>query len=153
MSLPSGTVDLGALTPAAPTVRRSGNRDGSTSTPDLYAFSIGATSDVRLNLSGLTDDLDLRVFDAGGQQIGQSLFFSTTIENILLTALPAGTYLAAVGRSIASAYDLTISTNTNSDDLITQASLLSSPNATTLPTVRQSTVSSSADLQDYFRSS
>ncbi len=151
VSLPSGTVDLGALTPAAPTVRRSGNRDGSTSTPDLYAFSIGATSDVRLNLSGLTDDLDLRVFDAGGQQIGQSLFFSTTIENILLTALPAGTYLAAVGRSIASAYDLTISTNTNSDDLITQASLLSSPNATTLPTVRQSTVSSSADLQDYFR--
>lgn len=151
VSLPSGTVELGALTSAVPTIRRSGNRDGFTSTPDFYAFSIGATSDVRLNLSGLTDDLDLRVFNAGGQQIGQSLSFSTTIENILLSALPAGTYLVDVRRSLASAYDLTISTNTNFDDLITQAALLPSPNATTLPTVRQQTVSSSADLQDYFR--
>lgn len=151
VSLPSGTVELGALTSAVPTIRRSGNRDGFTSTPDFYAFSIGATSDVRLNLSGLTDDLDLRVFNAEGVQVGQSLFFSTTIENILMTALPAGTYLVDVRRSLASAYDLTISTSTNSDDLITQAALLPSPNATTLPTVRQQTVSSSADLQDYFR--
>ncbi len=64
-----------------------------------------------------------------------------------MTALPAGTYLVDVRRSVASAYDLTISTNTNSDDLITQASLLPSPNATTLPTVRQQTFSSSANLQ------
>ncbi len=106
---------------------------------------------MRLNLSGLTDDLDLRVFNAEGVQVGQSLFFSTTIENILMTALPAGTYLVDVRRSVASAYDLTISTNTNSDDLITQASLLPSPNATTLPTVRQQVFSTPADLQDYFR--
>ncbi len=151
VSLPSGTVELGTLTSAAPTIRRSGNRDGLTSTPDFYSFTIGSTSDVRANLSGLTDDLDLRVFNAEGVQVGQSLFFSTAIENILMTALPAGTYLVDVRRSIASAYDLTISTNTNSDDLITQASLLPSLNATTLPTVRQQVFSTPADLQDYFR--
>ena len=151
VSLPSGTVNLGALSATTPTIRRSGNRNGFTSTPDFYAFSIGATSDVRLNLSGLTGDLDLRVFDAAGLQLGQSLFFATTIENILMTALPAGTYLVDVRRSVASAYDLTVSTNTNSDDLITQAALLPSPNASTLPTVRQQAVSSPADLQDYFR--
>lgn len=151
VALPSSVVALGGLSATAPTIRRSGNRDGFTSTPDFYTFTLAAASDVRVNLSGLTGDLDLRVFDAGGLQLGQSLFFGTTIENILMTALPAGSYLIDVRRSVASAYDLTISTGTNSDDLITQASLLPTLNATTLPTIRQSSIGTSADLQDYHR--
>lgn len=149
--LPSGTVNLGSLNATTPSVRRSGVRNAQSPPADLYAFTIAATSDVRLNLSGLSDDLDLRVFNAGGQQVGQSIFFSTNIENILLAALPAGTYLIDVRLNVTTAYDLTVSLAPNSDDLITQAVVLPTPNTTTLPTVRQPSASSSADLQDYYR--
>lgn len=151
VALPGGTVELGALNAAAPTIRRSGNRDGSTATPDFYTFTIDAASDVRVNLSGLSADVDVRVFSADGQMVGQSIFFSNTIENILMTALPTGTYLVDVRGQVVSGYDLTLSTATTSDDLITQAFVLASLNAATLPTVRELVFPANSDLQDYFK--
>ena len=151
VSLPSGTVNLGALDATTPSIRRSGLRNAQSPLADLYAFTIATTSDVRVNLSGLAGDLDLRVFNAAGVELGQSLFFGTRIENILLTALPAGIYLIDVRLAASTSYDVTVSLAPTSDDLITQAVLLPSLNATTLPTVRQATVGDSIDLQDYFR--
>ncbi len=151
VALPSNTVALGGLSATTPTIRRSGNRDGTSATPDFYTFTIAAASDVRVNLSGLSADVDVRVFSSGGQMVGQSLFFSTTVENILMTALPAGTYLVDLRGQVVSAYDLTLSTAPTSDDLITQAITLSSPTAATLPTVRHEATSTTADLQDYFK--
>ena len=151
VALPSNTVALGGLSATTPTIRRSGNRDGSTATPDFYTFTIAAASDVRVNLSGLSADVDVRVFSSGGQMLGQSLFFSNTIENILMTALPAGTYLVDLRGQVVSAYDLTLSTVPTSDDLITQATVLATPTAATLPTVRQQDFATAADLQDYYK--
>ncbi len=151
VALPGNTVDLGTLNAATPTVRRSGSRDGSTETPDFYTFRIDTASDVRLNLSGLSNDLDVRVTNSAGQFINQGVLSSNAIENVPLNSLAAGTYLVSVFNQLVSGYDLTITTASVTDDLISDAVTLSAPTAATLPTVRQQGVSSSADLQDYYK--
>ncbi len=151
VALPSNTIDMGTLTAAVPTTRRSGNRDGATETPDFYTFRIDTASDVRLNLSGLSNDLDVRVTNSAGMFINQGVLSLNAIENVPLNSLAAGTYLVSVFNQLVSAYDLTITTASVTDDLISDAVTLSAPTAATLPTVRQQGVSSSADLQDYYK--
>ncbi|MFO0940004.1 MAG: type VI secretion system tube protein Hcp [Pirellulales bacterium] len=151
VALPTNAIDLGGLNATTPTIRRSGSRDGSTATPDFYTFNIAMASDVRVNLSGLSDDLDVSILNTAGQIISQGSLALNAIENVLMSALPAGTYVIAIFQQLSSAYDLTLSISTSSDDLITQATALTTLNSPALPTERLQTSSTAADQQDYYK--
>jgi hypothetical protein len=78
----------------------------STDTGDFYRFYLNTTSDLRLNLRGLTSDADLYLIqDANqngqidtGEILGSSFAGSTTQEIISLNNMAAGTYFVGVQR-------------------------------------------------------
>jgi hypothetical protein len=82
----------------------SNNFVGSTDTNDYYRFSLGATSNFNLSLSGLSADADVQVIrDTNsngvvdtGEVIRSSANGGTTAESINLQGLGAGTYYVRV---------------------------------------------------------
>ncbi len=81
---------------------------GTTDTDDYYKFILDGTSNLRINLSGLSADADLKVFNAGGGLIagGSSTGSGSANETINLDNLASGTYYARV-------YQGTTGSNTN----------------------------------------
>lgn len=73
---------------------------------DVYRFSLSTTSNVALNLTGLSADADLyliRDFNNNGvvdaaEVLGRSIFSSTTNESITRTGLLAGNYFVLVAQ-------------------------------------------------------
>ena len=68
---------------------------GDIDTYDYYKFSLTGNSTVNLNLSGLTENADLYLYNSEGSEIGYSYQGGKTDENIL-TNLTAGTYYVLV---------------------------------------------------------
>ena len=68
---------------------------GNADTNDYYRFSLNDTSDFDLTLSGLTEDIDVRLYDSAGSQIAYSGNVGTASESIT-EELNAGTYYIRV---------------------------------------------------------
>lgn len=103
-----------------------------THTSQIYQFSLAGPSSLNLALTGLSSDLDLRLYrDANsngladaGEEIGRSERANRLDEAINLAGLIAGTYLAQVYQySGSSAYTLNLSTSNPSDLLPTEVDL------------------------------
>ena len=119
---------------------------------DYYKFSQTAASALRINLSGLSQDAGFELLDSVGRVIQTADVGDSTIENLLTSSLAVGLYhirVFAFGSVLTSSYDLTISTNTTSDDLLT--------NATSLGILglkdsdrRTGSVATGTDIQDYY---
>ncbi len=148
----TNAVSLGALSATVPTIQRTGNVNSTSDRTDYYSFSLGATNDVRVNLSGLTGDADLRLEDSFGRVIASGLLGGSLIENLSATALAAGTYHIRVNTLFAATnYLLAVSQTPASDDLISNAVVLSALTSGTSPTARTSGAVGASDLQDYYR--
>ncbi len=79
---------------------------------DLYSFNLAFDSTFDLALAGLSDDIDVELFDAFGNQIASSTSSGTASELISLT-LAAGTYYINVYPGLsdaASSYTLGVTT-------------------------------------------
>jgi hypothetical protein len=63
---------------------------------DYYRFTIAAQSDITVFVGNLAGDYDVRVLDAGGNQLAISQNGSTTSENIFLQEQNPGTYYVHV---------------------------------------------------------
>jgi hypothetical protein len=80
-----------------------------TDTSDFYRFNVGVNSNVSINLSGLTADADIRLFNSAGTLVASSTAGGTTPDNILRN-LAAGSYSVQVSRfSGAPSYTLSLS--------------------------------------------
>ncbi len=76
---------------------------------------------LRINLSRLSQDADIQLLDAAGRVIQAATASGNSIEKHADPKLAVGTYylrVFAFGSQLTSNYDLTISTNTSSDDLL-----------------------------------
>ena len=62
---------------------------------DWYRFNLGSAGKVRINLSGLSDDLDVKLLDSAGSQISRSELGGSSAEEIE-TSLGAGRYYIVV---------------------------------------------------------
>lgn len=94
--------DLAGNTPAAaraialgPTAASFTDWVGPTDTDDYYSFSLPGTSDFRLQLTGLSADADVILYDANADWIAASTRGGTTAETIS-RQLPAGRYVVRV---------------------------------------------------------
>ena len=70
---------------------------GSVDTNDYYSFIVTTLSNVNLNLTGLSADVDLYLLNSSGTVISSSEAGGTTSESIT-RQLSAGTYYARVNR-------------------------------------------------------
>ncbi|XHX80206.1 MAG: cadherin-like domain-containing protein [Stenomitos frigidus ULC029] len=92
---------------------------GSTDANDYYQFSLGSLTQLSLTLAGssggtLSDNLDLRVYDASGTVVAQSANGGNATEAIVINGLGAGTYYIQVdgtASSTSSPYVLSINAN------------------------------------------
>ncbi len=144
-----GTLD----TTTTPVLRSSGSVGGTADIQDYFEFTLASQSDVRVNLSGLSADIDLSVLDQFGRLVNASAFSSNTTENVLLSDLAAGTYFVRMNpfASSVSDYELAIAIDSTSDDLITNAVVLPALSTTT-PTVQVAgSVNATLDRADYYR--
>jgi hypothetical protein len=139
---------------ARPTSFLTARTGGPANIQDYYRIVLPTLSDLRVNLSGLREDLDVQLLDASGRVIGSSLSSATGIENILALGLSSGNYYVRVfdaSRTSPSNYDLGVSVATIDDDLITKSTSLGTLNTTTLTTVTSTgTAGGPADTQDYY---
>ncbi len=150
----SNAVSLGALSATVPTIQRTGNVNFTSDRTDYYSFTLGATTDVRVNLSGLSGDADIVLEDSFGRLITSSSQSGNSFENLIATGLVAGTYSIRVftGSTTASTnYLLAVSQLTALDDLITNATVLGTLTSGTLPTLRTVGSVGGSDIQDYHR--
>jgi hypothetical protein len=70
---------------------------GSADIDDYYSFNVTTLSNVNLNLTGLSADVDLYLLNSSGTVISSSEAGGTTSESIT-RQLSAGTYYARVNR-------------------------------------------------------
>ncbi len=121
---------------------------------DYYSFTLGTTTDVRVNLSGLSGDAEIILEDSFGRLITSSSQSGNSFENLLASGLTAGTYSIRVfagTTTTSTSYLLTVSQLTALDDLITNATMLGTLTSGTLPTVRTVGSVGGSDIQDYHR--
>ena len=148
----TNAVDLGSLSATVPTIQRTGDVNSASDQVDYYRFTLGSISDVRVNLSGMSGDADVTLEDSFGKIITDSLVGGNLIDNLTATALAAGTYHIRVNTlSATTNYRLAVSQTPASDDLISNATVLSALTSGTLPTVRTSGNAGGSDIQDYYR--
>jgi hypothetical protein len=82
-------------------------------TPDINGFSLTGRIGVSITLCGMSQDLDLYVYDGNGNVIARSQAGGTASERLSLTLQQGGQYYVLVKNynlSVASDYRLTIST-------------------------------------------
>lgn len=150
----SNAINMGALSATVPTIQRTGNVNFTSDRTDYYSFTLGATTDVRVNLSGLSGDADIVLEDSFGRLITSSSQSGNSFENLIATGLTAGTYSIRVFTGSATTstnYLLAVSQLTALDDLITNATMLGTLTSGTLPTVRTVGSVGGSDIQDYHR--
>jgi hypothetical protein len=150
----SNAISMGALSATVPTIQRTGNVNFTSDRTDYYSFTLGATTDVRVNLSGMSGDAEIILEDSFGRLITSSSQSGNSIENLLATGLTAGTYSIRVfaGTTTTSTnYLLAVSQLTALDDLITNATMLGTLTSGTLPTLRTVGSVGGSDIQDYHR--
>ena len=89
---PSGTAFvLGDLSFVTSTGARTHTVNRATDEFDAYRFTLSRTRSMRFELSGLSADADLRLFNAAGNEIAASALRGTSVDSIVRT-LGAGTY-------------------------------------------------------------
>jgi len=137
-----------------PTVRAVDSVAGTTDAQDYYRFTTTVTSALRVNLSGLDADIDIQLLDVNGAVVTSSVLPFLSFETMARGSLVAGDYfirIFALPNRNLSNYDLSITLAATSDDSISRAAPMGTPNATTLPLLRQSgVVGGPTDIQDYF---
>jgi trimeric autotransporter adhesin len=103
---PTTALNLGTLS-ATPVVKS--DWVGSSDTDDFFKFNLSSTAKVQLNLTALTDDADLELFDSQGNQLVISENVGTAAEAIT-KFLDAGTYYvdATALKTSGSFYTLTM---------------------------------------------
>jgi uncharacterized protein (DUF2141 family) len=79
-----------------------------TNTLDTYRFTLLNSSNLNLQLAGLTANADIRLYDSRGSLLETSAHDGTTAEQILATLEP-GTYYVQVLPEVAVDYTLTLS--------------------------------------------
>ena len=152
--VPSTATDRGTLVLATnPTFIVSDTVGGSSDLQDYQRFSLAAPSAVRLNLSKMTADLNVEILNSAGVIVASGVAAGNAIENVLAAVLPAGSYLTRVfsASAASSAYDLTVSVATTSDDLLTNAINLGSLSSTHPTVLNRTSVGGANDIHDYFR--
>lgn len=98
--------DLGTLSSTPTTVR---DFVGLLDTQDHFRFTLTQARNVRVQLSGLSDDADVQLLDAQGRVVASSIRYGTTSEDFT-ASLSAGTYFIRVVRFSGNTnYDLTLS--------------------------------------------
>ena len=83
--------DLGSLSFQTSTRSRTGSVNRSGDEFDTYRFTLSRTRSMRFELSGLSADADLRLYNATGNEIAVSILRGTNTDTIVRT-LSAGTY-------------------------------------------------------------
>jgi serine protease len=130
----------------------------STDVRDIYRFELNATSNLQVDLSGLTSDTDLYLIQDsngnglidGNEYIGRS-FLGTTSERINSLNLAIGTYFVMVER-FAGATNYTLSlTSDQSGDTFSSARNLGSLSGSRSISDFVSSLSSNYDYYDYYR--
>lgn len=83
-----------------------------TDTDDYYKFVAPGSGSTTINLSGLSADLDIKLFDSSGNTLGSSIHAETSTESITYSVEANQTYYVAVTSYLSSesTYDLTINT-------------------------------------------
>ena len=121
----TNAVDIGSLSATVPTIQRTGDVNSASDQVDYYRFTLGSTSDVRVNLSGMSGDADVTLEDSFGKIITDSLVGGNLIDNLSATALAAGTYHIRVNTSVRNNELLAwqSSQTPTSDDLISNATV------------------------------
>jgi hypothetical protein len=108
--LPGSTSEIKTLNG----VREFGGTISNRRPQDLYFFDLTTRSDFKLDLTGLTGDLDVRVYadtnrngviDAGESVVGSSLGSGSQSESINLQALQSGRYIVRINQGTLSGFD------------------------------------------------
>ena len=93
---PSGPINsLGNITSQTSTRFRYGTVNTVTNDFDYYGFTLTSTRNVRMTLSGLNADADLRLYDSSGRTLRSSSRSGTRVDTILYRLTP-GTYYIGV---------------------------------------------------------
>jgi hypothetical protein len=88
-------VDLGEVTETTPVLKRD-NLGRGRNKVDRYSFTLPEESDVNLTLDGLRADLNVEIYDAGGELVEESQNPGSKAEKIELEGQEAGTYTVKV---------------------------------------------------------
>ncbi|MEL6606437.1 MAG: PPC domain-containing protein, partial [Cyanobacteria bacterium J06614_10] len=117
---------------------------------DIYRFTLDGPTPLRLQLSELTADADLTLFDAAGNTLAVSNRAGTAAELIEMESLAAGEYYVSVTSydGVATDYVLVTTNISNQDDSPRTASILSVGIGTTEVS---GTINSRFDRDDYYQ--
>jgi len=73
-----------------------GSTGSGTDTQDWSRFTVSGRTSGTIQLSGMTQDLDIELYNSSGTRIGHSIRSGTSTDTITLTNLAAGTYYVRV---------------------------------------------------------
>jgi hypothetical protein len=119
---------------------------GSVDIDDYYSFNVTTPSNVNLNLTGLSANVDLYLLDSSGTVISSSRY--GTISESITSQLSAGTYYAWVNRYSG---DTTYSLSLNATATPVDNTLATARNVGTLTATQSfSDWVGSADIDDYY---
>ncbi|NGZ27021.1 MAG: hypothetical protein G8345_09040 [Magnetococcales bacterium] len=96
---------------------------GSANTYDLYTFVMSTSGQATLTLSGLLADANLALYDASGESLLDSSSLTGTTNDVIVSNLSAGTYLARVdrGEDTSTRYTLNLQTSDEDDTFLSNA--------------------------------
>jgi hypothetical protein len=112
----AGAINLGTLTGAAFSTVKTGSVGSSGDLQDYYKFTLSSGERVRINLSGLSADLDIRLENGSASTIFSSLHTGSSSESISGN-LSSGTFFIKIYKGVSSAnssYSLSFSVGDDS---------------------------------------
>lgn len=115
---------------------------------DYYQFTIGSTFNTSFNLTGLSADANLSIFNASGNLVAVQSFAGDGSSAKLVRSLSTGVYYASISSAGTTNYSLAIVGPPPSDDTIAGATNIGTLNGTTF-TFHNSI--GATDLNDYYK--
>ena len=148
----SSALDLGTITSNVSAVSVRGDVDSVSDLQDYYQVRFDASANARINLTGLTNNVNLQVLDANGTVLASGSNSGDALENVTFNASANTTYyLRVLAVSGSSNYDLVVSRWPDKDDFLTNAANLGTLSVSTPVLQTSGAIGSANDIQDYFK--
>ncbi len=140
---------LGTISPSVPTTFVTGAFNSGATLSRYYRFT--QSGDTRVVLSGAASFVDVFVYTRQGVLVGQSSTPSSLLKDVVLPSLVDGTYIvelrpnSSIAPFASTSFNLAVSADRNSDDLLVNAISLGPLRVTSRPTVRNSDTTGAAN--------
>ncbi|MDB5339634.1 MAG: Subtilisin [Planctomycetaceae bacterium] len=143
-------INAGAYSSSLATTTKTGSVGSTSDAIDYYKFTLSGSNLVYVNLTGLSQDLDLQLQDSTGHAIGSSTNNGSSSE-LVSSLLQSGTYYVKIYKGVSSAVsNYSLNLNFGDDSFSSAFNFGSFGTGTASATTINSSVGGT-DISDYFK--